>query len=345
MNYRSLPGILLLSIFLIGCEANILYHQRSSGLIRINKCDNLRTIALPTSYNRFPQWSPEASHFAYYGEEASGPSIFVSDRIGGSVRNLTPLVGTPTMDYIWGKDSRWLYFTWQNENGLLSIYRVDTLDPTSSPILLTPLSLNSKNPDISADNRQLVYASMAPGDVDNYDIYSANTNGTNRTRLIHTPAVNDILPAWGPDGRVAYVSDRNIVLRSTAGTSQTIGRPYAGRAASVLRSAPDRLAWSEDGATLAYNGGGGKITTTTTTPPFDTDCISCSPSVGLHLDEYPHWYDDDQRIVFSRPVGDLVNPDYREQGVVTIARDGSDQEYIETGGEGPDPRPRNSLCF
>ena len=55
----------------------------------------------------------------------------------------------------------------------------------------------------------------------NPEIYTINTDGTELTRLTNDPAVDEE-PAWSPDGRIAFVSERsgNSIRRRSGGRKQ-----------------------------------------------------------------------------------------------------------------------------
>jgi TolB protein len=76
---------------------------------------------------------------------------------------------------------------------LTSVGVVTTLDEDTAPAL-------------SPDGRQVVFMSRRDG---NWEIYSANSDGTGVQRLTDNPA-EDGLPTWSPDGRaIAFTSNRD----------------------------------------------------------------------------------------------------------------------------------------
>jgi len=337
---------LLFIILLAGCQPGVLYNQPSTGDIRLVGCEHPRSVPLPTRNNRVPIWAPTDNRFAYYGEQFSRADLFIANRDGSGLRNLTRgLAGDPTMDYVWGREGRWLYFTWQNTNDLLSLYRIDTETPGSLPRPLSPLSLNSRHPHVSADNRRVVFASTGPADLNDYDIYTINVDGSNRTLLVRTPGVNDILPSWSADGRIAFVRYTEVIIRQTDGRLLRMPRTFAGLTYALsLNRKSNRIVWSTDNRFIAYEGGGGKIYRVATTPPFTSLCVSCSADVGLHLDRTPEWHDNDEKLVFHRYVNDPEPPGL-EVGVVVIDQDGSNEHYLESPGEAPDSGGTPYICF
>lgn len=334
----GLTGAILL---IAGCQSDILFQRDRTGEIRRLHCGDDLAIAVPTTRNQRPLWSPDGRQLAYYGIGNAGPAIYVTDRFGRAVQNISAAnVAVPNLDFVWSPAGDWIYYSARNSTGTHSIYRVQ-IDPIAAPQALTPLSLNSVQPSLTPDGRRFVYASDSPGNPEHYDLYTANADGTNRTLLTRTPAAGSLLPAWGPDGRIAYVRDRDVVLIEADGTQHVLGS-YAG-AGSIHR--PDALAWSQDGAQLAFAGGGGKIHVAQTTPPYNSSCVSCDADVGQHVDETPRWMPGHARLVFGRPVGRLP-PVGSPQGVFRIAADGTDEQLLISDGYRPDPRPRlKSLCL
>ncbi|KAA3630310.1 MAG: hypothetical protein DWQ09_00725 [Proteobacteria bacterium] len=337
--------LLFIAFLLLGCQSAVLFHQPTTGNIRLVICERIRNVSLPTRNNKVPIWAPSENRFAYFGAQHARNDIFVATRDGSGFKNLTgSLAGRATTDYAWGSDGRWLYFTWENTNDNLSLYRVDTRTPGSVPVPLSPLSLNSRHPSISTDNRLIVFASTGPADPNDYDLYTSNLDGSNRTLLVRTIGVNDILPSWASDGRVAFVRGRDVVIRQADGSLQATSTVFAGSTPLTLTAKPNRIAWSKDNRYLAYEGGGGKIYRVATTAPFAALCVSCAPGVGLHLDRTPVWYDEDEKLLFHRYVGD-PGPVVRETGVVVIEQDGTNEQYIENQSASPDASGIQYICL
>ena len=104
------------------------------------------------------------------------------------------------------------------------------------------------DPDISLNNKWLVYASTANSMLP--DIYIKSTNGTMITRLTTHPD-EDIHPCLSPDSqRIAWASRRNgnwdIFVKSTHKASGSV---------QITRTQDDDLApcWSPDGTKICYS--------------------------------------------------------------------------------------------
>jgi Tol biopolymer transport system component len=62
----------------------------------------------------------------------------------------------------------------------------------------------SWTPAFSPDSRSVAFATDRDG---NWEIYAIDVGGGNLRRLTTRPEAIDFLPAWGPDGRIAFASD------------------------------------------------------------------------------------------------------------------------------------------
>lgn len=362
MSYPVLRAIalVLLSALLSACQQGILYRHKGTDDFRLVTCDNPpRTITVPTSSNFRPLWKPNGDHFAYFGTmENSGSDLFMTDLRVTEHHNLTgTLAGSPTFDYTWGPDSRWLYFTWINTDDSETIYRVDTDHPGSSPELLSPLSLSSKHPDVSSDNTSIVFASTSPSAPDDYDIYTMNLDGDNRTRLAGTPGTSDVFPSWSNDGqRVAFGrgdvndnilidgDDNNILIHEPDGSLTNLTE----LGETDIRFNPvdpdnrhNKPLWSEDDGELLVDDFS-HIWRVDTTPPYSTDCITCSPSAG-QINGSPQWFNGDNHIVYERHV-DGIAPVVLPTGTVMRDADGSNRQLIDGNGGAPYPGG-DFVCF
>jgi Tol biopolymer transport system component len=93
--------------------------------------------------------------------------------------------------------------------------------------------------------KKIAFVSSRDG---NWEIYSANANGSGITRLTNDPASDDE-PTWSPDGRnIAFTSDRNgsrEIFVMNADGSNVVQRTFSS-------SDVENPAWSPDGSKIAY---------------------------------------------------------------------------------------------
>ncbi|TMM25586.1 MAG: hypothetical protein E6F95_01450 [Actinobacteria bacterium] len=155
-------------------------------------------------------------------------------------------------------------------------------------------------------------------------MWTINADGTDLTRLTHSPAF-EFDPSWSPDGtQIAYRSDRGdeseIWVMNADGTDQR--RPTAGLSP----------AWSPDGSSIAFASPGHDPN-----PPLSGISIMNADGSGQHRvpntdgGEYPSWSPDGERIAFnSNLTGDhvmyVVNVD--GSGLVDLSRDNYTDLYV-----------------
>lgn len=135
-----------------------------------------------------------------------------------------------------------------NRGGTYDIYAFDRDDPaTFNPVVSGPGQ--EAFPRYSPDGTRVLYATDHPTHEGNFEIYVADADGGNVTRLTDSPAM-DATPTWTPDGRqIVYTTDAGglfqIWIMNADGSNPR--QLTQGRAANI------QPVVSPDGRTIAFS--------------------------------------------------------------------------------------------
>src|SRR5439155_18274181 len=187
----------------------------------------------------------------------------------------------------------------------------------------SPSTAASEAPAPSGGDRSSLNGRIA---FDNFeDVWTINADGTDLTRLTHSPGP-DFDPSWSPDGtQIAFRSERSdepeIWVMNADGTGQH--RLAAGLSPS----------WSPDGSKIAYASPGHELCPPGRGPRCSGLSIMNADGSGQHrvpgtdVGEYPSWSPDSTRIAFnSNLTGDHV--------MYVAQADGSKVVDLSGAGEG-----------
>ncbi len=258
------------------------------------------------------------TQIVYVRDHGASREIEIVDCDGENVRQLTHL-GTILISPAWSPNGEDLAFT-SFASGEAGVYGFRLADGKTWRI--SPAGMSSA-PRWSPDGRSIAYARSVGG---NTDIYIADANGGNPTRLTFDPAI-DTAPSFNPDGtRIAFTSDRS-------GTPEVYVTDRDGSTAQRLTfvgkecDSPD---WSPKGDLIAFVCMFDSVYDICTMPPDGTSEPSrLTAGEGSH--ENPHWAPDGRHLVFSEVVGGV-------RKIYVMAADGTGKRAL-TDGKGDQYNP------
>ncbi|WP_217913378.1 IPT/TIG domain-containing protein [Miltoncostaea marina] len=222
----------------------------------------------------------------------------------GNIHTTTPAPGGPLTritfdaaqedDAAWSPDGTRIAFTSRRDGGNAEIYIVDA--DGSNAVRFTIDGSTDQDPTWSPDGGRIAWASDRD---DNFDIYSANLDGTGLIRHTLNGAIPDVNPEWSPDGSaIAFESNRtgsgDVYRLSPAGTEQEVRQ---------LTSSPagdGSPTWSPDGSRVAFDsarGGNTDVWSVSATGGPETALRRHTTHAQPDVD--PVWSPDGGRIAFS----------------------------------------------
>lgn len=196
-----------------------------------------------------PAISPDGSRIAFRSERGGTSDIYVMDRDGSDVRQVTRGMDAWSPD--WSPDGRTLVFSAIVSDPEAEVYDSElfTLDLTvenAEPVRLTHDPGMDTHPDWSPDGSRIVFASSRAS---TFDLYTVAPDGSSMTQLT-SGVTNDMQPAWSPDGaRIAF--ERDARLDGDVWVMYADGSDISNLTNSTgWDSEP---AWSPDGTTIAFS--------------------------------------------------------------------------------------------
>jgi TolB protein len=156
--------------------------------------------------DRSPSWSPDGQQIAFASRRGDNWDIYRMRADGGDLQRLTDDLGYDG-EPAWSPDGTRIAFS-SNRDGDLDIYLLDLSSGTLRRVTDEPAA--DYQPTWAPDSHQLAFTSWRDGNQEIYAVslpQSALADMPSAINLTNNPAP-DHNPAWGSDGRLAFISDR-----------------------------------------------------------------------------------------------------------------------------------------
>lgn len=157
-------------------------------------------------FKQRPAWSPDGTRLAFARHEGDSILLYELTVADGTERRLTERTA-PEHDPAWSPDGRMLAFSQITLSGSQGDVDVALLaaDGGISIVAGSEGRLSHQEwPAWSPDGARLAFASTWS---ENQDVYTATLDGGDRRQLTNHIGI-DSHPAWTPDGRIVFASDR-----------------------------------------------------------------------------------------------------------------------------------------
>lgn len=205
-----------------------------------------------TDWNPF--WSPDGK-FLYFVSNRSGSMNLwraAIDEVSGKVLGSPEPITIPTnysQFLSFGRQGNFIYSQAAIDYNLWRVDFNSENEVDKKAIQITSDSLIKTDPNLSPDNKSVVFASVGS---QNEDLYLAQADGNKIRRLTETPT-KERMPVWSPDGkRIAFVSNR-----SGGDYDGWVINPDGSNLRKITPSAPNFsfviTAWSPDGKSLLFS--------------------------------------------------------------------------------------------
>jgi hypothetical protein len=174
------------------------------GVVNVDGTNSILLPPPPAGADRgFPDWSPDGQTIIYRQVYPEGSGSAIMRYPGEEV-----VIDLPGYDLIaaWGSNNR---IVWANsQQGILSA------NPDGSDVVVLDSAVGFVNePEVSPDGTKVVYSN-------NGDIWTMDTNGSNKRNL--TQDFNPLggLPAWSPDGsQITFMAEQDIWVMNADGAN------------------------------------------------------------------------------------------------------------------------------
>lgn len=250
-----------------------------SNLVRVDRNGREEELPFEPQQYRDLRISPEGSRIAVAISEGSNSDIWIYDLERETRRKLT---FDPTVDRNprWMPDGDRLIF-WSARNG--GGYFLKAADGSGDAVELTRATANQTPGEVTSDGRELVYAEVVSGNID--DSFSVMLDGRATTRLLRGTERDEDFPDVSPDGRwLAFES--NVAGDGRTEVFVTSFDDPDGGQWQVSNDGGADPRWSTDGCELFYLGPPDRYLTSVV---VDTD-VTSSFSFGAATVHFPARY-------------------------------------------------------